>query len=446
MARNLYALGLGMSALVVMTASLVDAGDSNPSHYTVDAVDTWQTIAASHGITADDLQVANNLAASTSNTAHPRTGWVLHIPEVPPSPTTTTAAPTTSTTTTAPPATTTTTTILAPSTTTTVAPDPTTTTTGPTTTTAPPSTTSTTQPPAPTTTLAPPSGLSFVETFETAAGFFNRFEYGYSGPNPNNWNGANPLLWPSDHSSSCQAPGAGTDRTIHIHDDGTHTGSVGDFNELFYHCAPGDDPAKGHLMTTINTIAYNIAWFSPLQTFNHVSKVCVDVNMTELGTRKWWQILFLTPSEATRYETGESAPESLTDSRSGTGGFDLGYTSPDNEGQTGPSTASAGIKFENGLVGVWAGNNLSGRSGTRVNGLQDEATRYKQCFTDLENGTVRVDSARPGGTVTFTAPGAIPNDARRVVFEDDSYDGEKGDNASVAHLTLHWDNVEIYTS
>jgi hypothetical protein len=204
-------------------------------------------------------------------------------------------------------------------------------------------------------------------------------------------------------------------------------------------------------MTTVNTIAYNIAWFSPKQTFNHISKVCFDVNQTELGSRKWLQVVFLTPSEATRYETGESHPESLTDSRAGTGGFDLGYVSPDNRGQSGPSVASAGIKWENGLVGVWTGDNLSGRVGHQTNDLTDEATRYKQCFTDLENGTVRVDSARPGGTDVSFAPGSIPNDARRVVFEDDNYDPPKSNEGgyngySEDRLTWHWDNVQIYST
>jgi len=30
---------------------------------------------------------------------------------------------------------------------------------------------------------------------------------------------------------------------------------------VFYACLPGGDPAKGHLMTSVNTTGYNIAWF-----------------------------------------------------------------------------------------------------------------------------------------------------------------------------------------
>jgi murein DD-endopeptidase MepM/ murein hydrolase activator NlpD len=118
-------LAATLTASVIAT-SFAGAGDSDPRHYRVDAGNTWQSIAAAHGVTADQLQVANNVAASTSNTAQPRVGWEIHIPVGLPA--ATTAAPTT---TSAP------TTTQAP--TTTLA--PTTTTTAPTTTAAPTTTT-----------------------------------------------------------------------------------------------------------------------------------------------------------------------------------------------------------------------------------------------------------------------------------------------------------------
>lgn len=110
--NGLIKLGSGViaGAIAVSGVMIAQAGDSNPSHYTVDRDDTWQSIAASHGVTADVMQVSNDVAASTPNGAHPRTGWILHIPEVTPSPTntststtSTTSTSTSTTSTTAPP-------------------------------------------------------------------------------------------------------------------------------------------------------------------------------------------------------------------------------------------------------------------------------------------------------------------------------------------------------
>ena len=76
-AGRLVAAGVLVAVSGVFVAQ---AADTEPSHYAVEAADTWQSIAAAHGVTADGLQVANNVAASTSNGAHPRTGWILHVP------------------------------------------------------------------------------------------------------------------------------------------------------------------------------------------------------------------------------------------------------------------------------------------------------------------------------------------------------------------------------
>lgn len=107
------ALVFGALAAIV-GVGMVDAGTVEPVHHQVVAGESWQAIAARYGVTADALQVANDLGASTSNSAQPRVGWILHVPVSPPAPTTTTAPattttttplPSTSTTTTAPPVT-----------------------------------------------------------------------------------------------------------------------------------------------------------------------------------------------------------------------------------------------------------------------------------------------------------------------------------------------------
>ena len=60
---------------------------------------------------------------------------------------------------------------------------------------------------------------------------------------------------------------------------------------------------------------------------------------------------------------------------------------------------------------------------------------------------MRFTRATPSGTQTFDIPGAqIPQDARRVVFEDDNYDPQKGTAYDPNVLTWHWDNIQVYTA
>ena len=66
---------------------------------------------------------------------------------------------------------------------------------------------------------------------------------------------------------------------------------------LLWWCAPGGDPAKGHLMTGMNTAGYNIVWFSPKVEFTDVRRVCWDQNLTELGGGKWTQVVIATDDQ-----------------------------------------------------------------------------------------------------------------------------------------------------
>jgi hypothetical protein len=61
--------------------------------------------------------------------------------------------------------------------------------------------------------------------------------------------------------------------------------------------SPDEDPAKLHLMTSVNTEGYVRVWFSPKQTFHNVSKVCWDQNISDLGGGKWTIVSFLTAAE-----------------------------------------------------------------------------------------------------------------------------------------------------
>jgi hypothetical protein len=331
----------------------------------------------------------------------------------------TTAAPTTAAPTTAAPTTAAPTTTRPP--TTTAAP----TTTRPPTTTAAPTTT----PPAST---APPAGLDFSEDFATTAAFYQRFDHGWSGQDPATWPASsNPRLnWLGDHDMACGNP-MDTARTVTI------TKGAAGKEGVFYPCLPGGDPAKGHVMTSVNTEGYNIAWFSPKQYFNNVTRVCWDQNMTQLGGGKWTQVVLVARADAEKYNN------------------DLGFTGPGFTDPNGPSTdsfpsnATGGAKMFQGGFDIWRGNNETGSmsgGGTTT----DKAARFRHCMVDNENGTVTLTQARPNGTTaTQTVSGDLPDGEVRVVFEDDSYNPDKHFDDSLhppagSHLyTWHWDNIQI---
>ena len=95
------------------------------------------------------------------------------------------------------------------------------------------------------------------------------------------WQGDHAITGPNDH---CSAPEE--KRTI------TRGERSSDFNDdWIYRCAPGGDAAKAHLMTSIgDTSGYSIGSFSPKQTFNGISEVRWDVNLTDLGNRQFPEV------------------------------------------------------------------------------------------------------------------------------------------------------------
>jgi hypothetical protein len=214
--------------------------------------------------------------------------------------------------------------------------------------------------------------------------------------------------------------------------------------ETHYQCAPGGDPAKAHLMTSVNTTGYAIAWFSPKQVFTNVTQVCWDQNQTDLGGGKWTQVLFLQPDE---YQ----------------GQTDLGYTSPEFPNTGGPSTAQGsarnGVKLFGDMT-MWSlpngsdANAFEGRwnqfasdsiqhvfNWTQGFSTTDKAARFQQCITDNGGGRVTYTDGH-GHSYQQTGVG-IPDGPIRVVFEDDNYDPPKRDGYSASNLTWHWDNIRI---
>lgn len=221
-----------------------------------------------------------------------------------------------------------------------------------------------------------------------------------------------------------------TSRTVH----------VANKEEIFYPCLPGGDPAKGHLMTSVDTKGYNIAWFSPKATFHNVRRVCWDQNHTDLGGGKWTTVTFVPLADVARV------------------GGDLGFVGPGFTDPNGPSTSSfpsngmSGLKVFRGGVEFWRDVGAVVTGSTSVGTTGDKAQRYQMCVTDNENGTVLLQVSGPAGNRVVTVPGFIPNGDIRVSFEDDSYDPDKHFDAdgvppaSSGLYSWHWDRILIETA
>lgn len=367
-----------------------------------------------------------------------------------------------------------------PATTTTVAPTttapPATTTTAPVTTTSTlPPTTSSTSPP---TTTQPPSGVQFSEDFSTSAGFYQRFDFGLSLHN-NEDTALQPNIthqWHGDHSMGCSPPDGPLNPGAYNYDASRYRdieilpglgpvtpAQVAAQNgkaQIFYHCAP-NGPDTGHLMTSMYGEGYQIAWFSPKQTFTDVSRVCWDQNTTDMDA-KWTNVQIVPMADVALVSQYK-------------GFLDLGVDPPGFQppastrngasipasGAQGPTTDiwspnGSGVKVESGgSVNYFEGDTFHQWNDSNWYDNNDKAARYRHCMTDNGNGTVTITAQRPdpcnlrrGGfqpcpPLTRTVDGAFPDGQVRVVFQDDMYDPVKREGNDPNQITWHWDNIEI---
>lgn len=335
-------------------------------------------------------------------------------------------------------------------------PPPTTTTT--TTTTQPPTTTTTTSPP--TTTTIPSQPGVYIEGFDSAASIDNFLWFVHNGANFHE----RQSHWHGDHNDDCQAPT--TIRDVFMADMGTNpltrlydTLLPRDANgniivrdadpssgvdmqpiirDLVWWCNPSQTETGGHIMTGFQTAGYGQVDFSPNRTFTNVNRICWDVNGTNLGSRKWNQVVIV--------------PEATFQANKGNFDHRLDYVIPRLQGGPG----AAGLQLDG---GVFAFETVQGNAVVHLGDGQtqgvgsqsihqsnaDKATRLTNCL--VRNGTsTRVEQERLDGTVMVrTYSLAMPTGEVHIIFQDDNYNPDKAENPPTvtAPYTWHWDALRI---
>jgi hypothetical protein len=226
-----------------------------------------------------------------------------------------------------------------------------------------------------------------------------------------------------EHDRDCHGPD--TSRTIAGGQSAATFIDVSN-SDLIWYCAPGNDTAKGHMMTALDTADIATLSFSPKQTFTNVGKVCWDQNMNDLGEGKWVNIFVVPASDVSSY------------------GGNLNYAAATGLAFGGitqmlPATAYdftwlRGTTFVNGAEMMWASNS-HGIAAT-------SPPRFQICLQN--SGRTLVVHRPDGSTDTINTGKTFPTGEVKVIFQDASYNPVKH-NGSESHLTWHWDNFIIAT-
>jgi opacity protein-like surface antigen len=322
--------------------------------------------------------------------------------------------------------------------------DPTTTTTDPTTTTTElPTTTTTTEAPPPATTSPPPAADGFSEDF-TLPSAMARFDYQlHNGANggpcgaPNTECGTITATDRAEHDMNCGAP------TTHRHIDAQPVGDLivldPAVSPLMYYCAPGGDPAKGHMMTVVETAGVASLSFSPKQTFTDVTRLCFDINTNgNIGAGKWVNA-WIVPTASLEANGGRfdfaDAPDLDPEQHApGPNDFHLKYF----------DGSLIAAKGSTGLLDWWEWPRRASESATRFTQCVEQTAPNTLTYTrDLpadRNGDGIMD---PGvaETVTRTGAGTLPTGPVRVIFQDGTYNPDK--HGGTGGITQHWDEIRI---
>lgn len=232
----------------------------------------------------------------------------------------------------------------------------------------------------------------------------------------------------------CGAPT--TLRTVNLQPE-AGPGPVSVVGDNVWWCAP-NGPDTGHVMTSTSVVAYAHIDFSPRQTFVDVTRVCWDMNRTEMGGRKWWQVSVI--------------PEALFQSNGGR----LDYVQPNLQGDVAVngeflagdafmlSTFRSAVHFQRADRDDFVLDSGAQATGT------DKATRLRHCLTRVAGGT-RLTIHWPDGRemADHTSPIPMPTGVVRVIFQDVAYDSIKGDlsfDEAQRRNSWHVDRIEVVGS
>jgi len=202
-----------------------------------------------------------------------------------------------------------------------------------------------------------------------------------------------------------------------------------------YRCRPGGDAAKAHLMTSIgDTSGYSIGAFTPTVTFEDVSEVRWEVNITDLGSRQFPEVKIM-PAATFDFQNLPCSIDWLpchTDNH-------------DDLGSVGTSFFHAEPAINTGAVFV---NGYDWDSGWRDTAgdpaRQSFTTRRSHFFRDNGDGTLTFGVEKADGSFeTVSAPGSFPEGEVRVVFADHNYTPRK-DLPPGGTFTWHWDDIQIF--
>lgn len=292
-------------------------------------------------------------------------------------------------------------------------------------------------------TTPPPAGTQFQSTFETLSSFMDQFDM-HTGnfcsaaypPNCRPEDISDSIKsFPGDHDMACQGPT--TTRTV----------SISNHSNLFWWCAPGNDPTKGHIMIGLDTSGYSIVSIAPKPVFTEVSEVCWDINRTDLGGGKWFNVLIVPESLYLQHPNlNPTRAQELE------GPYRLDYTSPGFNADNAPGDFNLqggptfGLKMFRTELHLWTNNASdefvwSGGDGWVAG--DDKATRYKHCMKDNGNNTITITQASANGTDTTVVNNAsMPNGRVKIIFQNDDYDTVKHGGRE-GFKTWHLDNIII---
>jgi hypothetical protein len=221
--------------------------------------------------------------------------------------------------------------------------------------------------------------------------------------------------WQADHDLACG--GADTLRDIT-----TSPGNVAGVAQVVYTC-------RDHFMTSVGEVdGYSVVSVAPNQTFPTVSRVCWDVNVTNMGNRQWTEVAVVPAGAAAGrivYVTSDffSVDESVPI-------YPAGSIVVANQGNE--------LKFYNGATKVGG----RGEPGD-PEGFASKAIRRQKCMTENGNGTITYTQFVGSGTSTHVFDGSFPDNAV-VLFTDHDYTPDKSETPFTRPAyTWHWDNIIV---